>query len=505
VTTLDRYRGALLGLAAGDALGTTLEFRSPGTFEPIDEIVGGGPFGLKPGQWTDDTSMALCLAASVVETGGFNSVDQLTRYVRWWKSGYMSSTGRCFDIGNTTREALARFERAGEPYCGSTDPHSAGNGSLMRLAPVPLAFAANPRRAVALAGDSSRTTHAAVEAVDACRYYAALIIGALNGASKQELIAPNFDFELGLWTDAPLAPGIASVAGGSFLRKEPPKIRGTGYVVDALEAALWAFSRSDSFAAGALLAVKLGDDADTTGAIYGQLAGAFYSAEGIPDRWLSKLAERDLIESLAARLHDFAANDSVSATEGAVTKEIWRAPEEQSSRPIPNSYWVRAGSLAAGEYPGNLDRDTARRRVLLLLDAGVTFFLDLTTEDDKLASYADILDEEAARLGLLVVHRRLPIRDLGVPRTEGEMLDILDAIDGALDAGHTVYAHCWGGIGRTGTVVGCHLVRHGLSGDEALRELAALWQHVEKVQRCPRSPETDEQREYVRTWTGPER
>ncbi len=138
---IDRYRGAPLGLAAGDALGTTVEFRHPGTFEPLTDIVGGGQFDLAAGEWTDDTSMALCLAESLLERNGFDPVDQLQRYVRWFRHGHHSSTGTCFDIGNTVRDALLRFERSGEPWCGSTDPQSAGNGSLMRLAPIPLSSA----------------------------------------------------------------------------------------------------------------------------------------------------------------------------------------------------------------------------------------------------------------------------------------------------------------------------------------------------------------------------
>ena len=143
ITTRDRFRGCLLGLAAGDALGTTLEFRKPGTFDPIDDLVGGGPFRLKPGQWTDDTSMALCLATSLVERGGFDPMDQIQRYVRWWREGYLSSIeGHCFDIGTTVSNALSRFERTGEPYAGSSlTQTTAGNGSLMRLAPVPMYFA----------------------------------------------------------------------------------------------------------------------------------------------------------------------------------------------------------------------------------------------------------------------------------------------------------------------------------------------------------------------------
>jgi ADP-ribosylglycohydrolase len=299
---IERYRGCLLGLAAGDALGTTLEFTSPGTFEPIDDIVGGGPFDLKPGQWTDDTSMALCLAESLIERRGFDPRDQMERYVRWYRHGHLSSNGRCFDIGNATRSALESFERTHEPYAGSTNPRSAGNGSIMRLAPVPLFFAHSPREAIARAADSSRTTHAATECVDACRYLAALIVGAARGASKDELLKDHFEPEAGIWSAAPLTPKIAAVASGSFKHRNPPDILGTGYVVESLEAALWAFHRSATFHDGALLAVNLGDDADTTGAVYGQVAGAFYGEQAIPKSWRDRLALHERLISFADHL-----------------------------------------------------------------------------------------------------------------------------------------------------------------------------------------------------------
>ena len=303
----DRFRGCLLGLAAGDALGTTLEFKRPGSFEPIDDMVGGGPFDLQPGQWTDDTSMALCLATSLVERGGFDAADQMQRYVRWWREGYLSSTGSCFDIGNTVSAALSRFIEHGDPYAGSTDQYSAGNGSLMRLAPVPMYFLGNAAEAIAMAADSSRTTHQAQEAVDACRYFAGLLIGTLRGVDKKTLLSPGYCPVEGLWERDPLSDKIASIADGSFKDRNPPEIRGTGYVVDALEAALWAFHRSDDFRDGALLAVNLGDDADTTGAIYGQIAGAHYGAETIPSTWRIKLTMAAEIASLADRLYDHAA------------------------------------------------------------------------------------------------------------------------------------------------------------------------------------------------------
>jgi ADP-ribosylglycohydrolase len=303
---IDRYRGSLLGLAAGDALGTTLEFEAPGTFTAIEDIVGGGPFQLQPGQWTDDTSMALCLAESLIEKRGFDPADQMERYVRWYRHGHLSSVGRCFDIGVTTRAALRRFEQEGTPYAGSEDPGKAGNGSIMRLAPVALYFAATPAEAIARAADSSRTTHGAREAVDACRYLTALLIGALGGAARDELLAPRYTPVAGLWDREPLAPRIDEIAAGSFRRRDPPAIRGTGYVVHSLEAALWAFDRSESFREGALRAVNLGDDADTTGAVYGQIAGAFYGVGGIPAAWRERLALLDRIEAFATRLCDLA-------------------------------------------------------------------------------------------------------------------------------------------------------------------------------------------------------
>lgn len=298
----ERYRGCLLGLAAGDALGTTLELQLPGTFTPIDDMVGGGPFALRPGEWTDDTAMALCLAESLLAVGEFDAADQMRRYLRWYRQGYRSSTGRCFDIGNTVRYALHRFERSGEAFCDAAHPGAPVNGSLMRLAPVPMRFAADPDSAVWYAAESSRTTHATPEAVDACRYLAALIVGALQGRAKSELLAPHFAPVPYLWQREPLTPTIAAVAAGSFIHSDPPAIRGSGYVVRSLEAALWAFHRSDSFRAGALLAVNLGDDADTTGAIYGQLAGAHYGASAIPPGWGQRLAQRDGIIALADRL-----------------------------------------------------------------------------------------------------------------------------------------------------------------------------------------------------------
>jgi ADP-ribosyl-[dinitrogen reductase] hydrolase len=231
------------------------------------------------------------------------------RYCRWWKEGYLSSTGTCFDIGVTVRKSLESYLRTGEPFAGSTDPFTAGNGSLMRLVPVPLAFRANFGLAIHNAGESSRTTHGAPSAVDACRYFAGLLLGALEGRSKEEILSPFFcpGPDRDYWQRHALSPEIAEIANGSFKQKEPPAIIGSGFVVRSLEAALWAFHRSDSFREGGLRAVNLGNDADSTGAIYGQLAGAFYGVNGLPRDWLERLAMRELIGEKADALFDFSA------------------------------------------------------------------------------------------------------------------------------------------------------------------------------------------------------
>jgi ADP-ribosyl-[dinitrogen reductase] hydrolase len=297
----DRATGCLVGLAVGDALGTTLEFTKPNSFHPISDMMGGGPFDLNPGRWTDDTSMALCLAESLLECQGFDPADQARRYIGWWKNGHFSSTGHCFDIGNTVSTALATFLKTGDPESGGTDPYSAGNGSIMRLAPIPLFFK-DPHEAIFQAGNSSKTTHNTPITIDACRYMAGILCGLIHGTSKEEVLQPCYHPSGECWKKGDLHPAIFGIAEGSFKVKQPPDIRGTGYVVHSLEAALWAFYHSDNFREGALMAVNLGEDADTTGAVYGQFAGAYYGASGIPTEWTKLLYGRKMIEQFALRL-----------------------------------------------------------------------------------------------------------------------------------------------------------------------------------------------------------
>lgn len=289
-------------------MGAPLEFVRPCSVIPVHSMIGGGKFDLKPGEWTDDTSMALCLAESLIHCTGFDLKDQLSRYCDWYRNGHLSSNGKHFDIGNTTRSALINFEETGDPCSGLTDPHSAGNGSLMRLAPVPLAYAKTPSRAIELSGESSKTTHALDICVDACRFMSALIVGAVRGYSKEQLLSPKFSPVEHYWDLHPLTKDICIIANGSFREKEPPEIKGSGYVVDSLEAALWAFARTDTFEEGCLAAVNLGDDADTTGAIYGQLAGAYYGVGAIPEEWKNTVVKRTLIERFSNDLFQLTGN-----------------------------------------------------------------------------------------------------------------------------------------------------------------------------------------------------
>ncbi|CAF1188046.1 unnamed protein product [Rotaria sp. Silwood1] len=331
----DRVLGSLVGLAIGDALGASVEFRPQQYLaaNPVRKMEGGGTWGLEAGKWTDDTSMALCLASSLISQYCFNPYDQMVRYKWWHKYGYFSSTGHCFDIGQATRQSINEFSdrqkilkiyyRCRNEYevdrlafdsverikhfnldCGDKD--SAGNGALMRLAPVPLYYYRTPEKAIEYAARSAYLTHANKKAIDACRYYAALIIAALIQYTKQEILDNDFYSKHRSWFgDISLHDDILQISRGSYKKGGYEQgIRGKGYIVNALEAALWAFwSDNDSFEKGALAAVNLGDDTDTTAAIYCQLAGAYYGYKRIPKDWLEKLYARDLIISMGEWIH----------------------------------------------------------------------------------------------------------------------------------------------------------------------------------------------------------
>ncbi len=291
----ERYRGCLLGLATGDALGAPVEGAPRGSFRPLTDMVGAGPYGLPRGTWTDDTSLALCLGESLVEQGGFDPADQMCRYLRWLDDGYMSCASAAFGIGSTTRSALEAFRETGDPFSGPTDPQTAGNGSIMRYAPLALYYFPDRELIQHYSADSSRTTHGAEECVDACRLLGDVLFRALSGGTKDEML-------FGKVPDLVGSPTMCEMARGDYAAKSADEIRGSGYVVESLEAALWCFHRTETFRDAVLEAVNLGNDTDTTGAICGQIAGAFYGESGIPPEWLGRLEKREMVDSLAERL-----------------------------------------------------------------------------------------------------------------------------------------------------------------------------------------------------------
>lgn len=293
LNSLDKSIGCLVGLAVGDAIGTTVEFSQKGSFTPVKTMVGGGVFGLPVGAWTDDTSMALCLASSLIDRGEFDPKDQLSQYVKWWKSGYMSSTGRCFDIGTTTVYALTRFLESGQTIADTTDFKYCGNGSIMRLAPIPI-WTSNKtvEYCIELSAKSSETTHASDVCLDSCRFLGFILHSLINGKTAKEAV--DYPFEL-------KCDEIKHLI--NMTPKDSDEGYGSdGYAATTLESAIWAFLTTDNFEDAVLRAVNLGGDADTIGAVCGQIAGAYYGFGNIPKNWIDKLYKADMIKDMAIKL-----------------------------------------------------------------------------------------------------------------------------------------------------------------------------------------------------------
>ena len=288
-----------MGLVVGDAVGTTNEFQPAGSFEPITDMVGGGVFGLEPGQWTDDTSMALCLADSLLAQGRYDSFDVMERYDRWYKEGYRSSTGTCFDIGNQVTRSLWDFREQQRVPTSAERTTSAGNGAIMRLAPMVIAGfrSRSPREVVETARLSARETHFSVEAEAATEVFAALLVGALLGWSPQQLMDVS-------WAST----GAAFDEMAARVISPDPQVRASweaetsGYIVNGLRLAVHGLLDFPSFKDATLAIANMGGDSDTNAAIYGQLGGAFYGIEGIPASWRSTLYQGEEIDQLARDL-----------------------------------------------------------------------------------------------------------------------------------------------------------------------------------------------------------
>ena len=271
----ERFLGALLGLAVGDAVAAPTQFRRPGSFLPVGDMVGGGPFNLPPGGWSDDTAMALCLAESLLERG-FDPADQSERYRRWQREGYLSATGRCIGITASTARALAAAQWRRQPFSGSHDPKQLDPEPLSRVAPAVMFCFASPDEAVRIAGETARTTCQSSAVLTACRGLANILVVALSGRSKAEILAQA-------------AAQLPRQGGG----------KGAG---QALSGAIEAFAATGTYREAVLHSANLGGDSDVTSAVCGQIAGAHYGVVGIPAAWREILLHRSLIESFADRL-----------------------------------------------------------------------------------------------------------------------------------------------------------------------------------------------------------
>ena len=290
----ERFLGALLGLAAGDAVAAATQYRRPGTFTPVADLIGGGPFALPRGGWSDDTAMALCLADSLLATNGFDARDQVARYRRWQSEGYLSATGQCLGITASTARALAMSQWRRQPFSGSHAPDQLDAEPLSRVAPVTLFFFASEEEAVQFASDAARTTCQAPAVLAACRDLARALHLALRGQPKERILTagPPRDRE----------PEEPSERRHTKTEVALGNARGNGTVTEALSIALEAFASTDNFRDAVLYAANHGGNSDVAAAACGQLAGALYGASAIPASWRQSLLQRDLIETFADRL-----------------------------------------------------------------------------------------------------------------------------------------------------------------------------------------------------------
>jgi ADP-ribosylglycohydrolase len=474
-----RVVGAMMALAAGDALGLPFEFepRAAREADPVREMRGGGTWKLEPGTWSDDTSLALCLAESIVERG-FDPEDSGRRSLAWLDEGLWAARGTAFGAGGATARALGRV-RSGMPsvLAGGRGENDNGNGSLARILPASIWLAAlpEPARFRAIAAFSA-TTHGHPRSILACWLHCLVAGALLRGEAPREAYVSAMDEARSLLGSLPPsaraeADAYARVLGGKLDSVPSKAIRGSGYVVHCLEASLWCLIATEDLPSCVLAAVNLGEDADTTAAVAGGLAGLAHGRAAVPERWAAALARSGEIEALVERL----------------------AALVDSAPPLPRSYWVLPGKLLAGGYPGRKE-EKPEAAILSLLNAGIDAFLDLTAEGEEIGAYAQFLNGRSSLRGLPLTRRSVPLEDMSadaesIPRALGEL-------DALLSAGRAVYIHCIGGLGRTGTVVGAYLAEKGLAPpDGAVDLIKALRSSTDKPEA--ESPQTEDQRRLV--------
>ena len=305
-------KGMLLGLATGDALGVPVEFDSRKSLkaDPVKNMRGFGTWGQEAGTWSDDTSLTIAAMESISRLGKIDFQDIMQNFLRWYDYGDFTATGERFDIGNTTRAAIVRFARKLLPptKCGATTENSNGNGSLMRILPATLYLFSTRGKIdvdeLEIIHEFSALTHGHAVSKIACGIYSLIAAQLLNGKNLSEAFTLGMNDAKNFYGANDSFKTFSRLCDENFAALPEEKISSSGYVLDALEAALWCLLTTDDYKSLALKAVNLGGDTDTTAAIAGGLAGIFYGAEAIPDEWLKILKRRDYLEKIS---EDFAA------------------------------------------------------------------------------------------------------------------------------------------------------------------------------------------------------
>jgi ADP-ribosylglycohydrolase len=301
----DRYRGLCLGLAIGDALAAPVQHRRLGTFTAVGDIIGGGPYDVPRGGWTDDTAVPLLLAESLMARGRFEASHFMTLLATWQRTGVGSATGQCLGITATMAKMVAQAQWSGKPLAGSHDPKDKPREPLVRIGVAVAAMLDDPERAIDLASEVARPTHQSPIVLDACRYAAAVMVGALTGVAKTTLLDPDFTPVEGLWTRRPLKPEVRkAIAVDPNKAPEPARLAAMagGDILEALKLLRWSLARGSGYRDTVLAAVNLGADADVNGALVGQFAGALYGAQGIPAHWRMAVLDGERVSRIADEL-----------------------------------------------------------------------------------------------------------------------------------------------------------------------------------------------------------
>ncbi len=478
---LDRARGCLAGQLAGDSLGSLVEFKSPGY------ISRRYPYGVREmeysvvwrtiaGQPTDDSEMALSLARGILRRGGYDQDAAREGYVRWAESDP-------FDIGNTVASALLFNELKHD---------SQANGAMMRISPLAIFGAARSDTEVEeWARLDAEITHPNRVCVQANRLYAAAISRAVRtGCGADALYESIRKRADAMGAESTLADAIRAAQSAPPASYGPPT---AGWVLVAFQNALWQLLHADSVEDALADTISRGGDTDTNAAICGALLGAVRGVSAMPYHWIRTLQKcrpgfgREGV--INPRPAEYWPWDFVELADALLNGHYPPPPE----KPVQFCYWVIPGKLLAGEYPRNLDDESSPAKIRALTDAGIASFIDLTERGEHgLKPYSHLLGETTER-------RRFPIRDLDIPGSPDQTKQILDQIDANMADGKPTYVHCWGGIGRTGVIIGCWLARHGDGGQAALDELRRLWTNNPKS-AWTASPQMPAQFRYITEW-----